>query len=78
MSDLFKVVEAADECSKVSTVTLSYDKGLMVSILGSIYGADDLSTDRMNEHLVDLLTRSVYLNLNADHSYLSRRDSDDF
>ena len=78
MSELFKVVETTDECSKVSTVTLSYDKALVASILESNYGSDDLSTDRMNEHLVDLLTRSVYLNLHADHSYWSRRDSDDF
>jgi len=78
VSDLFKVVGAADQCSKVSTVTLSYDRELVASILESIYGPDDLSTERLNEHLVDLLIRSVHLNLHTDHSYWNRRDSDDF
>ena len=77
MSELFKVVEAGDDCDKVSTVTLSYDKGLIVSMVEAIYGPDDLSMDRVNEHLIDLLTRSIYLNLPSDHSYWSRRRSDD-
>lgn len=77
MSELFKVVEAGDDCDKVSTVTLSYDKGLIVSMVEAIYGPDDLSMDLVNEHLNDLLTRSIHLNLPRDHSYWSRRRSDD-
>lgn len=76
-SRLFKIIDCDSGCKDVCNLKISYNKDEIKSIIENIKGLENLSNQEINQHLVELLIRSIHLNLGPDHQYWAKGKSDD-